>query len=84
MTMIFVSPDIGVHEKLDLILNQTHSKFFTKMTHTKSFLNPKIGLKVGPKVPSKKKPTIKIGTKGSLEIKTRQHLSSHPNPSTEE
>jgi hypothetical protein len=49
--MIFVSPEIGVHEKLDLILNQIESKFFTKMTRTNSFLNPKIGLKVGPKVP---------------------------------
>ncbi len=37
MTMIFVSPNIGVHEKLDLILNQTESKFFTKMARTKSF-----------------------------------------------
>ncbi len=44
-------PDKRVHEKLDLILNQTDSKFFRKMTQTKSFLNPKIGLKIGPEVP---------------------------------
>jgi len=51
MTTIFASPDIGMHEKLDLILNQTDTKVFTKMTRSKSFLNPKIGLKVGQKVP---------------------------------
>jgi hypothetical protein len=68
MTMIFVSPDIEVHEKLDLILNQTDSKSVSR-------LDQKF---------HKKKPLIKIGTKGSFEIKTRQHLSSHPNLSTEE
>jgi hypothetical protein len=84
MTTIFASPNIGMHEKLDLILNQTDSKFFTKMTRTKSFLKSKNWSQGWTKSSIKKKLIMKIGTKGSFEIKTRQHLSSHPNLSTEE